>query len=239
MALTADTILKRANITLQDDGYVRWTLPELMLYLNDAMNELALHKPNAVTQTVELPLAEGTLQTIADEYISLIRVTRNLETLSASPSGRTGGKAITITSRGTLDVVMPDWQNPNVLPYADDVEHVIQDMADPRSFYVIPGNTGNGTIEAVMAVLPTELAVASNDSGLALEHYTTLELEGIPAVFKNALTDYVLFRAYSKDTADQASAARATAHYNLFAGAIGLKVQSDKSANVKTTKATS
>ena len=237
MALTADTILKRANITLQDDGFVRWTLPELLLYLNDAMTELAIHKPNAVTQTIELPLETGTVQTLDDAHISLVRVIRNLSTLDGSASGRTGGSAVTVTRRTNLDAVMPGWQDPAVLPYAARVDHVVQDPADQRTFYVVPGNDRSGVVEAVVSVLPVEMDQPA--SPLNVESYAALELTGIPAIFKNALTDYVLFRAYSKDSADPSAAGRAQAHYQLFASAIGLKVQGDKSTNLKTTQHTS
>lgn len=237
MKLTADIILKRASITLQDDGNVRWPLPELLLYLNDAVAELAIHKPNAITQTIELALAEGTVQTLDDTHVSLVRAVRNLATLAASPSGRTGGRAITVTRRSTLDSVMPSWQDPAVLPYAATVDHVVQDMADPRTFYVVPGNDGTGVMEAVVAVLPADIAEPLNP--LQIDSYTALELTGVPNVFRNALTDYVLFRAYSKDSADQSAASRASAHYNMFANAIGLKTKNDATANLKTTAATS
>jgi hypothetical protein len=232
--MQAKDILHRANITLQDTGFVRWPLPELLLYLNDGMRELAIYKPTAVTETVELPLSEGTLQAIPDAYISLLRVTRNLATLDGSPQGRTGGKAITPTSRNTLDVVMPSWQDPNTLPYSATVQHVIQDMADPRSFYVVPGNDGNGVIEAVVSVEPTDIAEPANP--LDVGSYTATV--AVPSIFRNALVDYVISRAYQKDSTDPNAAARAQAHYQMFANAIGLKMQTDQAASVKTTGAT-
>lgn len=229
--MQAKDILHRATITLQDSGFVRWPLPELLLYLNDAMLELANHKPSAVTRTVELPLAKGTWQTLPATYVSLVRVVRNLDTLDASPTKRTGGVAITPTSRNILDVVMPGWQDPDVLPLSAAVQHVVQDMADPRSFYVVPGNTGTGIVEAVVSVLPVPIPEPA--SPLNIASYTATV--NVPSIFQNALTDYVLYRAYSKDSADPSSAQRAQAHYQMFANSVGLKSAADTVANVRTT----
>lgn len=224
--MQAREILQRASITLQDNGFVRWPLPELRLYLNDAIEAVALHKQSAVTATVELALAIGTKQSLTDideTYVSLVRVIRNV-----------GGKAITPTSRNTLDMVMPGWQDTNVLPPSDVVEHVVQDMADPRTFYVVPANDGNGAIEAVVSVLPAD--VEEPASPLDIDSYTAVV--GIPPIFKNALVDFVLYRAYSKDSTDPNSAQRAQNHYQMFANAVGIKVQSDMVTHIKTAKDT-
>lgn len=230
--MQAKDILQRASITLHDSGSVRWPLPELLLYLNDAMEELALHKPNAVTQTVELTLGKGTWQTVVDPHISLVRVIRNLATLDASASKRTGGIAITVTERMALDLVMPGWQDPSVLAQSAVVNHIIQDLADPRSFYVVPGNDGTGTIEAVVAVKPAAIVEPGNPLDIASY---AIDITDVPMIFKNALTDYVLYRAYSKDSTDPGAAQRSQAHYQLFANAIGLKQQTDAITNVNTT----
>lgn len=236
MPLYANEILKRVSITLHDEGVVRWPYPELLLYLSDAMTEIALHKPNAVTQTIELPLETGTVQELDENQISLVRVIRNIATGSADPAGRTGGKSITITRRTTLDSVMPDWQNPLVLPYTKEVDHVVQDLADPRTFYVVPGNDGTGIIEAVVAIQPEPLEEPNNPLDIA--SYADVEIVGIPSIFRNAIGDYVLYRAYSKDSSDPGMAGKAQAHFQLFANAIGLKTQTDTTTNLKTTKQT-
>jgi hypothetical protein len=229
--MQAKEILRRASITLQDSGFVRWPVPELLIYLNDAMQAIALHKPNAVTDTIELSLQEGTLQRLEGNHISLIRMSRNLTSVDEDEGGRKGGTAITAVSRTTLDSIMAGWQDATVLPFSATVEHVIQDMADPRSFYVVPGNDGTGIVEAVVSILPTEIAEPTNP--LSVDSYTA-ELT-LPDVLRGALVDYVMYRAYSKDAADPNNASRAQAHYQMFANAIGLKVQTEQ---VMTTNST-
>jgi hypothetical protein len=225
--MLAKDILKRASILAQDKGFVRWTPPELLLYLNDGAREIANYKPNAVTKTVEIALAAGTLQALPPEYISLIRVERNL----GAAEGRPSGTAITVVSRSSLDLVIPGWADAGVLPAQSSVQHVIQDMQDPRSFHVVPGNDGTGIIQAVVSVLPVDIAEPANL--LDVEAYG--DQVAIPDIFQNSLVDYVLYRAYSKDSTDGNSLARASAHYNQFANAIGMKIQADQTANVNTT----
>ncbi len=45
MALTAQSIVKRVVDTLQDHTSVRWTIPELCRYFNDAQREVILLSP--------------------------------------------------------------------------------------------------------------------------------------------------------------------------------------------------
>ena len=50
---------------------------------------------------------------------------------------------------------------------------------------------------------------------------------GIPDIFGNAVTDYVLFRAYTKDAEYAGNAQRASTHYNLFINSVTGKGQID------------
>lgn len=231
MAFTAKDVMHRANTVLQDAGAVRWPATELLLWLNDAVREVALQKPNAVAETAELSLSAGTWQQIPADCISLIRVVRNLANVEADPGGRTGGKAITPVVREILDAQMPGWQDPNVLPSGSQVIHVVQDMMDPRSYYVVPGNDGTGVIEAIVARMPTEIAEPGNP--LDIDSYTANV--DLPDIYRNALVDYVLYRAFSKDMNLAGNGQRAQAHYQQFATAIGLKLQTEGVTTVNKT----
>lgn len=231
MTVVAKDVMSRASIVLQDSGAVRWPATELHVWLNDGQREIALHKPSAVAKTAELSLSEGTWQSLDASYISLIRVTRNLATIGGSPSGRTGGRAITPIVREVLDTQIPNWQDPSVIPNSSVVKHVIQDMTDPRSFWVVPGNDGTGIIEAIVAAKPSDVAAGSDV--LDIETYSgTLD---VPDIFQSAIVDYILYRAFSKDMNLAGSMQRAQAHYQQFANAIGMKVQSDTVFNLSTT----
>lgn len=235
MPFTAQDVLSRASSILQDSGFVRWTLPELRNWLNDGLREIAVLKPTAVNKTVELPLQKGTYQVLPAQYFTLVQAVRNLITLDASPSKRGGGNTITVVKRSSLDTTIPGWQDEAKMPYSKLVAHVIDNEFDESGFYVAPGNDGTGIIEAIVGAYPTPVAAPANP--LSIESYTaTVDLRDI---YQNALVDFILYRAYSKDMAQAGAAQRSVAHYNQFANSLGLKAQADAMNNVNTSAATS
>ncbi|MFW9595551.1 MAG: DUF6682 family protein, partial [Macromonas sp.] len=44
MAISAQSIIRRAVETLQDPTSIRWPVPELVRYLNDGQREIKLHR---------------------------------------------------------------------------------------------------------------------------------------------------------------------------------------------------
>lgn len=233
MALTAYEVMQRAHLTLNDSGLVRWTAPELREYLNDGMRQIAMVKPTAVTDTVELTMEVGTRQQLPATMISIIRVTRNLDGVDADVGGRTGGRAIRPVARETLDAIQPGWQDPTIFPHSATVEHVIADETNPREFFVVPGNDGTGVIEATVALYPTDVPLPANP--LQLESYTATLT--VPDLYRATLVDYILYRAYAKDSENQSAANRSISHYNAFNAALVGKMQVDQNLNVNRTGA--
>lgn len=210
MAFTAAQVMTRASTILQDAGAVRWTNPELHDWLNQALIEIATQKPNARTEVVVLDLVAGTQQELPAEYTTLSRVMRNKR-------ASTGGSAIrTLASREILDAQMPDWQDSTKLPNAADVAYVIHDLAAPRSFMVVPGNDATGKIEAIVGRNPTPVPTPANP--LLINSYTA-EVD-LPDIYQGAVLDFLLSRAFSKDSGAPDAAARAVAHYEKATAAI-------------------
>jgi hypothetical protein len=234
MAFTAADVMLRAQYILQDAGSVRWTPPELRLWLNDAMREIAVHKPNATARSVEMALQKGTYQVLPDEYQTLLKITRNLATTDASSDRRGGGRAITPITRDIMDQQIPGWQDDAVMPYAKQVVHYIDEIINPRSFYVVPGNDGTGLVEAVVSRIPTEIPEPPAPGNLDAAGYTsTVDL---PDAYRSAVVDYMLYRAFSKDSQVPNGFQRAAAHYQQFATALGLKAQGEAGARMAAGK---
>lgn len=227
MSFTAAEVFQRTETILQDAGAVRWPYPEQLLWLNDAGREVVTLKPNANAKTVELALVAGTKQALPAQYHALLEVKRNL---TGAEGARVGGRAITTAMRSVMDNLMPNWHDPTFLPYAAMVRHVVDDPLDQATFYVVPGNTGAGVIEAVVSALPTPLAVPSVDSDI-LAAYAALTVD-LPRIYLNPVVDYVLYRSFSKDMAQPGAAQRAGAHYSAFNGALGVKAQAEVNQNV-------
>lgn len=211
-------LLSRAATVLQDDDHVRWPLPELVRWINDGLRAIVLAKPSASSESVAIALEEGTLQSLSDDsHLVLLRIPRNLK--DAGPA-RIGGRAIRPTSREMLDASMPDWHDPVECPQRAQVRQYVFDEANPREFYVYPGNDGTGIVEAIVSVMPA-LVTASGDAAAIGSYAADLPL---PEPYGIVLLDYVLYRAFSKDDTG-ADVSRARLHLQAFSAALGIKAE--------------
>ncbi len=213
MAVTVQSVIDRVQTTLQDTTGIRWPVTgELVLWVNDAQREIALLKPDASAANETVTLATGTKQAIPTGGNRLLRAVRNM---SAASNG-TGGRAVRLVSREVLDAQSPLWHDPTVsgdAAHGATVKHYVYDESNPRNFYVYPGVSGNAFLEIIYSSNPSPVTASSN--------------LGIPDIFGNAVTDYVLFRAYTKDAEYAGNAQRASTHYNLFINSVTGKGQID------------
>src|SRR5687768_15593281 len=184
MTITATQVMTLAGRVLNDEDATRWTQPELAEWINEAVKAILLAKPSAYSVTEVLSLAAGTYQTVPAEYLSLLRVVRNI-TDEGPP--RVGGRIIRVTTRDALDAQEPYWHDPTKVYYKKEVRQFVFDEESPLSYYVYPGNDGTGMVEAVLSKLPTAIA---DDYDQAI---------GLQDIYVSPILDYVLFRAMSKD----------------------------------------
>lgn len=222
--MTAGEILTKVSRTLNDEGFVRWTIPELVGWLNDGNLAIVSYKPTANTVTVPMRLEQGTLQNLPAEAMQLIRITRNLA--DNRPDARLGRSAISVVDRAELDAVRPNWHDSRVTPYRDDVRHVVYEEANPRTFYVYPGNTGMGTVEAIYSVRPPHIDVLPEPA--TIDSYTMPT--GIRDEYEGTLTNFILWRAHCKD-APYAEAQMAQLYLQLVANDLGSVFQAQQVAN--------
>ena len=199
-------VVERAQVILQDTLKVRWSEAELLWWFNDARRELAVFVPSEFAKRVNLTLVAGTLQSLPASCYQLHRLNANL--LDTAP--RVAGKAVTVVEQRILDAMNPNWADGIAYPFTKEVLHYTYDPAEPLAFYVFPGNNGAGLVDATISELPNDVTDLSTDIG-------------VRDIYANALVDYLLYRAYSKDTDEPANAQRAGAHYAAFSAAIGIK----------------
>lgn len=224
MPVIARDILSRARILLQDHESTRWSLAEMVGWFNDGQRDIVLNKPNACSRTVTVPLDVGTLQAVPAGYLSIIRAIRNIDN-PAQP--QLGGKTVYMSPRDVLDATYVDWHS--AAPHRR-VKCVVYDIADTKSFYVYPPNDGTGNIEAVLARMPTDIAIPVTVADqLDIAAYTSPL--GLDDIYANAILDYGIYRAYMKDAAVAGNAQRATFYYQQYAAALGLKFQAEMVAN--------
>lgn len=230
---TARDVFEKVGILLNDTGELaarRWPLPELCGWLNDGIGAIVLQKPSATAKSVVLPLVRGTLQSIPDGYISILRPVRNMK---APSSDRQPRRTISVVSEEQLSSLNPTWHDEYSVRYHQQVKHFIFDEANPRAFYVYPGNDGAGAIELVLCAAPIKIEPIDPTKDDELASYdVAIPLED---TYSGVLLDYVIYRARSKDAQESGSATRAALHYQQFANALGIKinVEANTSPNIK------
>lgn len=186
------------------DDGTRWPDAELLQLVSDAQRQIVIHRPDATAVNNWLTLAAGPKQAMPDGAVQLLDVTRN-----------ENGRIIRLARREDLDAQDPYWPSKK---QSDTVRHYVFDLRDPKTFYVDPPAKPGIKIEAIYSTLPTEPTTA-----------TTL-----PAIYDNAIVDYVIYRALMKDADYAANQARAALHYQQFAQTIGIKTQTDTTVQPNT-----
>lgn len=221
-------LLERVSILLLDEEFIRWDASELVKWLNDGLLAIVLQKPTATSKTVTMQLAEGTLQQLSPEYNSVLRPVRNVR---GEHSDRLPRKTLTVVDANQINALKPDWHDSYSVPYGQQVKHFIFDEANPRSFYVYPGNDGSGHIELVISASPEK--VMPTGDALDLDSYD-IDID-FPEIYSNVLLNFIMHRAYSKDLLVAGAAQRATAYYGQFANELGIQVvvETNMSPNAK------
>jgi len=209
-------IIKRVEDVLQDSN-VRWPRVELQNWLNESYLQIALLRPDASSKTGTLTCVAGSRQTITSGFSTALRlldVVRNL----ASSSNK---KVVRLIERSVLDDQRPAWHNDTA---SINIQNYTFDVRQPKEFFVFPPATTSAQLEVVYADLPGTHSLSE-----ANLHPTTGSAEVIKVddTYLSVITDWILYRAFSKDAEFAANAARAGAHYQTFMSSIGNKTQSD------------
>ena len=209
MPISAQSVIRRCVETLQDNTSIRWPVAELVRYLNDGQREVALYRPDSMGTSTTVTCVTGTKQSLPANGAKLIEVVRN--------SGASK-KAVRLTNREILDAQLPGWHN--VTPTSE-VLHYMYDPRDPRVFYVYPPATASAQLDIVYSAYPLDITEPGDGS----LHTAVTGNIGVPDIYTNALQDYILYRAYTKDSEYAGNTARAQAHYAAFANALGVEIK--------------
>ena len=210
MSIAAQALIRRVVETLQDTTSIRWPVAELVRYLNDGQREIIVHRPDAMVTNASVSLASGTKQSLPANGAKLIDVVRN----SAGNK-----RAIRMCAREILDAQSQGWHN---LSGVTEIVHFMFDPRAPKVFYVYPPAAVSGAaVDLVYSALPTDIAEPAAGTDFAA---VTGNIS-VPDIYSNALQDYVLYRAYTKDSQYAGNEARAQARYAAFANALGIEIK--------------
>jgi len=210
MSIAAQALIRRVVETLQDTTSIRWPVAELVRYLNDGQREIIVHRPDAMVTNASLTLTAGTKQSLPSNGAKLIDVVRN----SAGTK-----RAIRMCAREILDAQSPGWHN---LSGVTEIVHFMFDPRDPKVFYVYPpAQSAGASVDLVYSALPTDIA----EPAAGTDYSAVSGAISVPDIYSNALQDYVLYRAYTKDSQYAGNEVRAQARYAAFANALGIEIK--------------
>lgn len=215
MATTAKSVIQRVSDTLQDPTCVRWSAAELVRYLNDGQLDMLVLRPDALSVVESCPLVAGARQTLPTGAAKLLDVIRN-----------TGGSKTSIREcrRQLLDAQLPSWES---LPGSTDIKHFMYDPREPLAFYVYPPAAASGaSVEARFAKYPAKLA----EPAAGATHADVIGNLSVLDMFANALTDYIVYRAYLKDAEYGVNSELTRSHYGMYANALGIEVKATMDA---------
>lgn len=201
-------IIDRAEEILQDISNVRWSQQTLLDYFNDAQREIVLFRPDAKTVNTSFTLtANSAKQTLPNSGLRLISIYRN-----SSPTT----KPITNIEKRVLDDQIEDWHGTT----ATSIEHYVYDPLDPKVFYIYPHTTASdASIEIVYSSAPTDITIGN--------FTTDTTVIGLDDIYANAILDFILYRAYQRDTEYAGDLQRSGVYSQSFQNAIGIKNQVD------------
>lgn len=213
MALTVADVIDRLRNLLLDPAAVRWSDDELTDWINDAQREVVMYKPEATSASAVLTCAVGTRQSLPAAAARLLDVTRN-----TSSDGATAGRVVRLVEREALDAAKPDWHKAS--NHADEVRNYVYDTREPRSFYVYPGvKTADTTyLDIVYSKYPDELTATTDD----------IEVDDL---FIPSVINYVLFRAYGKESEHADSDNKVQLHLQLFLSSVGVDIKVAKTSS--------
>lgn len=192
---TAQALLDRASIQLHDETGVDWPDSELLGYLNEALADLVSHQPGEFASTETVTHTTGVRQTLPAGAVALLRVQHAL-----TPTGA-ASRAATMFNFIAMDTVSPIWRRARPGP----VRQWAYDPRDPRVYWVYPPSDGS---QALIELVREPQALTSVDP------------LPVSVRFNGALLDYVLYRAYSKDTEYAGQDGRAALHYQAYRGVV-------------------
>lgn len=204
--MTVFSILNRVNTLLNDAAWVRWPKQELLDYYNDAAKAIVLMRPDAHTKNHTFSCVPGTRQTLPADALRLIEVVRNA-----------GGSVIRYVPRKALDDSYPDW---HVAANAAKVSAYTYDERDPKTFYLYPGPAAAHVVDVIYSVAPQSKILSEVEE-------PSPAIADLDDIYINPIIDFMMYRAFSKDSEYSANSNRAAGHYNAFLQQLGDKVNTD------------
>jgi hypothetical protein len=217
-------LLQRAQIILQDTTATRWPLPELQHWLNDAYREITLARPDVSIATAAYVCKSGSRQDLNHSTSNIVNALMLKDVIrTATDNAFTANvKAVRAVDRRILDDQRPGWHLESA---SAATQYFMYDPRNPKEFFIYPQSSGSGHyLEVTYSKVPEGHELTEAQLGDTINNTTVIKIDDS---YANAILDYILYRAYSKDVEYAANGQRALNHYNAMKDSLGIKTGAD------------
>lgn len=195
MAVTVKNIIDRVSRDLIDVRNVRWSRPELMDFLNDAIAAIVIRRPDLSRATAIVSAATNTVELPADAY--QILAVNHINSIAAQ-----------FVSINKLNQLYPDWRTTQGAPTC-----WTRNELDETTLFLYPAPQAAVDVEVIYS---KTLSVADETDIFPLSD-----------IYQGVVADFMMYRAYNKDSQNPAEGQKAQLHLQAFATALGDKTSSD------------
>jgi len=208
MALTVQDVIDSARTTLMDPLGVRWTDAELISYLNGAALQAVLLKPDCNPSTVPFTCVAGVEQNFSQiggvggpQVAALLDVVSCMGSVEVEPEQfEDRHYPVTYIKRNVLDMERQGWRDDTQRPM---ITYYMYKPKQRDIFYVYPPAVVDTEIEIVVSLTPTLVSVVGDN--IALQD-----------IYFPSLVNYVLWKAFSKDSDFSGNMNLASGYYGAF-----------------------
>lgn len=205
-------IISRVVTLYNDEDYVRVTPEGYLKFLDDAINQVILSRPDAHVKTSIVKLTTGTRQRLPEDGYSLIDIYSNK--IPDPVAGFLPGTPVFQVDRKDLDY-FSNWHGTNTNP--TEITEFAYDLRSPRTYWVSPA-VGTNEIYVEMDYSYGVQAFSGTDFATAME-------QDIPMaeVFRSPLVSYMLYLLYSTDSTSSNDLQVAQRYEASFYQSLGLE----------------
>lgn len=211
MAITAQSIIKAAQIALSDTAGDRFPASELVQYLNMGQRDIRSARPDVTATTQAVALVAGCKQSIPEGAASLIDITAN--------AGTTSKERITLVPMGLMDAQAPNWRSES---QATKIQHFMHDARLPRVFYVYPPATAGVLVDLEASMMPQDVPPPSSTG----KPFSTVSGNiSLPDFCESALLSMTLHYAYLKEGELGGNMDLAQLHMSKASAMLGVEIK--------------
>jgi hypothetical protein len=201
--ITANSLIDDAALMANDTLNIRWTREELLNWLNAGQRAIVALAPESNVSWIELPIPAGsTAATVASAVLHIVAIVCNKD-----------GGAIRLVDRELLDSRYPNWPTNKDHGIAEKKAYCY-DPRSPKQVFLWPVHSDSRLVVGQAVMTPVNCTAKTAAAGTLPTHLIQLGDE-----YAEALVDFMLFRAYAKDT-DPSSAQKAQLYYTAFANVV-------------------